>query len=619
MNKILLLFLSILFVSKFCYGQEQLSAIQVNAKVNKPNNVFAHIKTDTKPSVTLSLPFFDDFSSERITKSNWFKYNEIYFNDNFCDTAISLGVATFDALNENGEFVDTIASEGSFESDHLESNYIDLQGINPIDTVFLSFYYQPGGLGEAPDTNDSLILDFCTPKSGWKTVWFALGETSKPFKQVLIPITSDTFLQDSFQFRFRNYCSVYFTTNPAGKNSNGDIWNLDYVYLNKGRNEKDTMQNDLAIIKPLTSFLKYYESVPWKHFRSPAIYDPLWKGEATLVYRNNLKKFPSLYLNYTFLQRDTFLSDNYSKITVAEPSPIDLGEIGEFTENTFEPFLNEETDTGVFEIKGVINTDSSDIASSNDTVTYYQNFYSWYSYDDGSAEYGYGITGKGAENAKVAYRFRTYKTDSLQAINMFFNRTVFNENKKYINLTVWSNKNGMPDKVLYTKNDCPKTFNEFQTFSIDTPLIVSDTFYVGWEQVENAFLNVGWDVNRNKKEQILFYINGQWYPSSKNGCLLIRPILGERKDAGLAVITPKVISVKLYPNPARDYINLQYSNSNTESIKDCSVYDISGKLMLRETGEVNQLNIANLQTGMYFIKVVGSGKVIYQGKFIKTR
>ncbi|WP_299272877.1 T9SS type A sorting domain-containing protein [uncultured Psychroserpens sp.] len=57
----------------------------------------------------------------------------------------------------------------------------------------------------------------------------------------------------------------------------------------------------------------------------------------------------------------------------------------------------------------------------------------------------------------------------------------------------------------------------------------------------------------------------------------------------------------VYPNPASHVVNINATNTN-DSI-EVSVFDVSGKEVIRETLENNQLNVSNLNTGLYILKI----------------
>ncbi len=83
----------------------------------------------------------------------------------------------------------------------------------------------------------------------------------------------------------------------------------------------------------------------------------------------------------------------------------------------------------------------------------------------------------------------------------------------------------------------------------------------------------------------------------------------------LAVNDPskKIAVVKIFPNPVQDYINI-------ESDRDFFAYEIideSGRLVLNKDFKGNKIDISNLKTGLYFIKLKSSGNETNIVKFIK--
>ncbi|MBC8046345.1 MAG: T9SS type A sorting domain-containing protein [Fimbriimonadaceae bacterium] len=70
----------------------------------------------------------------------------------------------------------------------------------------------------------------------------------------------------------------------------------------------------------------------------------------------------------------------------------------------------------------------------------------------------------------------------------------------------------------------------------------------------------------------------------------------------------------VYPNPATDRINISYSGSFITEIR---IYDVSGKL-IREYPYSNELNISDLEAGVYFVKLYSENKLIAQKKMIRV-
>jgi len=190
-----------------------------------------------------------------------------------------------DAIDETGELYER-ASSALFTADFLTSEPINL-GFAPSDNIWLSFFYQPGGLGDLPEENDSLTLQFYAPtESKWYSVWKAKGNIiQQEFKPVIIRINQLRFLKKGFKFRFVNYASLSPNMNDPSMNGNCDHWNIDYVLIDRNRNEADTLFPDVAFRYPLRSILKTYEAMPWKQFRQ--VYLQEMGSAIPITYRNN--------------------------------------------------------------------------------------------------------------------------------------------------------------------------------------------------------------------------------------------------------------------------------------------------------------------------------------------
>lgn len=81
------------------------------------------------------------------------------------------------------------------------------------------------------------------------------------------------------------------------------------------------------------------------------------------------------------------------------------------------------------------------------------------------------------------------------------------------------------------------------------------------------------------------------------------------------------ISVKAFPNPTTDYINILVETTGGYQI-NCSVelFDIKGKLLMNKklNDKLMKLDMSQFANGAYFLKVSGKGKTILQNfKIIK--
>jgi hypothetical protein len=231
------------------------------------DSLFGRTKSDTQTD-TVSLPFVDDFSyywqSSQPDINLWMD-SYVYINNHYPVEPRSNGVATFDALDADGNVYRNSGS--SFPADTLTSRPIDLDGQS---NVYLSFFYQPQGLGDSPEEGDVLMLQFKSMSSEeedeekWRSVWSVPGTTLHPFKQVLIPVEEEEYLFKGFQFRFINYVSLEQDAFNPGLKGNADHWHIDNVRLDANRSETDTAFYDIAIVAPLQSLIQGYKSIPWK-------------------------------------------------------------------------------------------------------------------------------------------------------------------------------------------------------------------------------------------------------------------------------------------------------------------------------------------------------------------
>ena len=82
-------------------------------------------------------------------------------------------------------------------------------------------------------------------------------------------------------------------------------------------------------------------------------------------------------------------------------------------------------------------------------------------------------------------------------------------------------------------------------------------------------------------------------------CSLV--VSGQEKPDQLALNSKESSGFDLYPNPAFD--DVVYVTTKRNAGKDITVFDIFGKVVLRDRITTNVLNIAGLIPGVYFLQV----------------
>ena len=350
-----------------------------------------------------SLPFFDDFSQQEYYPdgSKWID-NAVYINSNYAVNPISYGVATFDGLDSTGYPYNFFNSTAQGVADYLTSKPIDLS--NPTDSVYLSFFYQPQGLGNKPESADSLKLEFFRlSDSTWVRKWAAGGSSVQPFKQVMVPVDT-AFHKTDFQFRFKNYATL---------SGNVDHWNVDYVYLNDNRNYLDTAVNDVALIGNFYNFLNEFTRMPWQHYISDTVGMGFMATAIDVAYKNNSStdynvdyKYNVITDNGSGLIIEDYPAGLAGKPLLAYSTLVEPQFVYKSGANDFKFPYDDTATFKVFQVKNYFSIGTLDAHQENDTVVSYQVFGNDYAYDDGSAEVGYGVQGIGS---KLAHQFSIKK------------------------------------------------------------------------------------------------------------------------------------------------------------------------------------------------------------------
>jgi len=571
-----------------------------------------------KTTSTLSLPFFDDFS---ITFGSpdpnlWIKGGGTRVGNETSIKPPSKEVVQFDGLKFSGVPYNIKNQLAQGITDTLTSQNINLSTYLPQDSVYLSFFFQPKGLGEQPDgpEGDSLWVEFKTTDTTWAKVWSKGGtydSLTTKFTKVIIPIKDLIYFVPAFQFRFR----------ALGRQSGGyDTWQLDYVYINKNR-DKNKYFRDLAATTQPTNLLKRYASMPIRQFlanRSGETADTV----VTFLKNNNDSlgnfNFPSfnftisnltsgtVYDNQNFLPVFINRSERQRKVVTPNLSTIP---------STNKPII----------LKSTFNFNTGDNSSyipgidfrMNDTISSVTYLTNYFAYDDGVAEYSGGINQR---LGRVAIQFHANVPDTLTAIQFYLPQIGRSLVGQSFIMLVLKKLDNNPSSILYQSsiNIDSVNLNKYSTFPLDTTklLIVSDTFYVGWQQIATTdLLNVGLDKNNPNAEKYIYYNlggnNSPWQPSiDLNGAFMVRPVFGSRTNVISATEDDIAINnFKVYPNPTTGNINWTGLNIN-----EVVVYDILGNKIFEKNKILfseNSIDLSKKADGIYIIHFIsGNRKII---------
>ena len=521
----------------------------------------------------------------------------------------SLGVATFDGVSNNGYPYQWGSINSYGDADVLTSKPINLAGKS---NVYLSFFYQAKGLGNAPEVMDSLCLDVYSPSlDQWfeSNLWSVPGDvTVDVWHQEQIPITQLSLLQDGFRFRFRNKATLSGVL---------DHWHIDYVNLRDNSTAADVIIDDIAIMEPIESFLIDYTAVPWDHYVNLANPNSVMKSTEGIRISNNHTTAK--------LQTQGGMLFNGTPHVLGVTTPnwsvgVNSYSIGVNSQSIVFPQTTTTPNKADFDVKVNVSTSSTNIYDVNDTTYFTQYFRNYYAYDDGSAENGYGLQNN---NALLAYKFEAYEADSLKGILMKFIPTNENVTNEIFLLTIWKDNNGEPGDIIYQDDffsphfpiySGQKNSYKYYTFNNGQSVPVPETFYVGWEQINNNSLYIGMDMNNDNSDKIFYNIGSNWVNTSYAGSLIIRPVFSTALNNTLNVneTINNDVNISFYPNPTQGQITIKGLNNNDT----VEVMDLSGRII--ETSSSKTINLHNFANGIYIINVYDvNNHKIYSDKLIK--
>ena len=143
---------------------------------------------------------------------------------------------------------------------------------------------------------------------------------------------------------------------------------------------------------------------------------------------------------------------------------------------------------------------------------------------------------------------------------------------------------------------------------LDEPLLVNGVFYVGWETTTNDNLNLGYDRNRDAKENIFTNTLGYWEQSVYPGALMMRPILGKEFDVlGIGEAGRDIKGFTLYPNPMngqslRIELSGTLANAPRENLK-LNIYNIVGQKVY-DSPFRDQITLQDIEAGIYIVRLI---------------
>ncbi len=640
-------FILLFFCSaSFCFSQVEVVSIPRNAETTTSTSKSAR----TAELTAMSLPFWDDFSfnikDETPNDTLWeIDSKSVWVNNGSGINPPSIYVATFDGYNATGNpySANDILAKGF--ADAMTSRPLKLGDVAPAnrDAVFMTFFYQFAGNGDSPEPGDILSLLFKNAAGQWIEVWSKTNDGTlalDEFTEVNINVRSkgsapDDFFHNGFQFQFRSFGRL---SGPY------DVWNVDYVYVSNGKAKEifppgnDTPYLDFpdrSVVTAMTSLLSDYWSMPAKHFFSNIINniktpkvtiasnrkDQIAPFGETVNYSSEITVETKNTVTTQLLETAT----NPGNLNYQEPKnvSINIGAIPDlsawnsydslslkvlFSLNSKDNIKKISDDVGDWD-EGVykpINFKSNDTISATNILSDY------YAYDDGKADFGIKLNGKGTQ---LAYEFnmKTTESDDVIAIDIYFPK-YGDDTNQFIQVFIANSLPSADNEYSFKQSYAVQrtTRNQFVRLKIPDKVTVKDKFYIGWQLNSEAVIPVGLDRNTDSGSKIYTKVLGaaNWEQNTTvYGSIMIRPVLGTAPDVILDV--ERSAAGKPYPNPTA---GIFYLPTEADRIQ---LFNLSGQSIdFTETQLADKKQIAILApaTGLYFVRYFNqhwvTGKIV---------
>ena len=517
---------------------------------------------------TATLPFCEDFSAPgaRPDPAVWLE-DDVFVNNSFAIAPPTIGVATFDGLDEGG----LPYGDGVGKSDVLTSTFIDTRGAG---NLYLKYFLEPGGRGQAPEEIDFMLVEGRDASGDWVELNRHFGSrTSEPqdtFTYYEIALDGSALAHAEFQVRF---------TAVGNQRGNFDLWHLDYVRVEEGDGGPNF--DDIALTEPPSSLLEPYSAVPLEQFRArpDLVTTQIDVAINNLFAETNNVSTPTV----TYLDAS---GDVLAEAGLLAGSQFNLppGRSVFFNDVPPGPAANlraavqqlGETDaariTTRYELG--VDADQEQIACvlRNDRAEAVNSIGDLYAYDDGTAEGGLLPGGQGE---RLVVRYEAFTQDTLRGLQLFFTRTgPLDAERQLINLQVYlgplDDNDLTPDyEEVLTRPFFPSTVGDtlqaFTTYALvdafgePTELVVPPgEFYVGYQLASDVAspVPVGLDVSRDNTDAIFAEFGSGWFALPElglgvTGSLMIRPVFSEDPVTNSSPTRETADrALRLYPNPS---------------------------------------------------------------------
>jgi hypothetical protein len=559
---------------------------------------------------TLTLPFFDDFSADAVTPdTNRWAMHPLDVRRPSLSVAKghkvpSKGVATFDGATVNGAKYANAFSSGI--ADTLASMPIDLTGLVPADSVYLSFFVQRGGAGEAPEADDSLVVLFdAVGDYSYEQVWVlkGTGAAESNFIHYFILLDDAKYFHNAFRFKFVSFASL---------NGELDQFHLDYVQLGANRSRTDTQLNDVSPQRMVTSPIGPYTAMPRKQYQRSAP-----TTGTSMIVANAGDPASNAVMS---LSLDDAVGGNVFAGTTIVSANASLFGFGHDSVNAtaFSDQAAQMQQYGSLRVTA-LKASPGDLHPENDTLRTVYAIDSTLAYDDGVGDFGYGLTTARA----FCQQYDIDRPDTMVAVWIHFAPTLHYNQQinlstdlagKGFRLVVWDSLS-VDSSLIETSGGMNVDYGNAPNTFIRYPLIreveVPTRFWVGLRQSDG--MAIGLALDRSDTTRRIYYENNvaEFQRSTNRGALMIRPEfrLPNALVAAPEAQAPSPLAWRIAPNPVHAP-EIGIALASPAGIRSISfvLYDLQGR-NLREWDGLSpaaamQLPIADMPaSGLYWLRV----------------
>lgn len=654
--------LFLFFFATDSFGQLKVRPLHPSVKNHDVPSGSAH---RTKAIVPLILPFFDDFSRPLVDDHGnmfpdlvrWDTSYSVWINKGMAINPPTINVATFDGLDSAGLAYNPNEIFLTGFTDSLTSRKIDLgadastDNPNPVlagerNSVYISFFYQWRGNGEAPDADDYLELRFMNNLGKWESVLRVSPDQATQrdlFYTSILQIQGDKFFHNAFRFQFRSY----------GRQSGPyDTWNLDYIYLNRNRSATDLSFPDRAAASEVSPLFAPFTAMPYPHFRVTKMLENVQFDVRNLKNIDVSADFSvdAKTVNYKNETASTPFTQSLIVSRGVNGSNGVMAPLGRVTVDV--DVLPDADNPAAFDPEAdsvdvtlstiVLSGDFDDIIKPgfspvdfriNDTIHTTYNLRSFYAYDDGSAEYAVELIETGNF---LAYEFNLSPNlpDTLRVldgIEIYFPPygLLGTQNVDFYVFAQHKNRKVPGARLLTIPSYRISNYgvNQFQRIRF-LPALAMDTattFYIGWKQPIAGDVLVGLDNSNDTGDKIFVNVEGHTFPSEENaiweqnsslhGSLMIRPVFGMGEVDPTTGTEEEAVSFAVYPNPSQGNF---YIEGGLDRLDILSVTGQHIPFQMETSQDKTFVQVSNVATGLYLLRIMRSG-VTRTHKLLITR